>query len=113
MRDIVPPCDDAMFFTSGVRPSLFSSNQRPRAKWGVQVGDVAPGRAMIWSRSDRHARMIVEWSTTEAFRDAKRVLRSYAIEATNFTARIDTRDLPPGQQVFYRVYSRVLPTGKH
>ena len=49
---------------------------------------------MIWSRSDRSARMIVEWSTTEAFRDPRRVLGSHAIDATDFTACIDLRDLP-------------------
>src|SRR5690606_16701978 len=73
---------------------------------------VAPGRALIWSRSDRPARMIVEWSTTESFRDAKRVLGSHAIEATDFTARIDLRELPAGQHVFYRVYFQSLDDGK-
>src|SRR3712207_2096391 len=83
-------------------PSFSQANQRPRAEWGVQAGDVAAGRALIWSRSDRPARMIVEWSTTEAFRDPRKVLGSYAIDATDFTSRIDLRELPPGQQIFFR-----------
>lgn len=67
---------------------------------------------MIWSRSDRPARLIVEWSTTEAFRDPKRVLGSHAIEVTDFTARIDLRDLPSDQQIFYRVLFQSLADGK-
>src|SRR5215213_7484167 len=96
----------------GCAPLYSQSNQRPVAKWGTQVGDVAPGRAIIWSRSDRPARMIVEWSTTEAFRDPKRVLGSHAIEVTDLTARIDLRDLPAGQDVFYRVFFQSLSDGR-
>jgi alkaline phosphatase D len=93
--------------------ALFSqSNQRPQATWGAQIGDVAPGRALLWTRSDRPARMIVDWSTTQAFRDPKRVLGSHALDATDYTARIDVRDLPPGQQIFYRVYLQSLADGK-
>jgi alkaline phosphatase D len=93
-------------------PLYSQSNQRPQAKWGVQIGDVAPGRALIWSRSDRPARMIVEWSTTEAFRDVRLVLGSHALEATDFTARIDLRELPADQEIFYRVFLRSLADGK-
>ena len=96
----------------GCAPLYSQSNQRPQAKWGAQIGDVAPGRALIWSRSDRPARMIVEWATTESFRDPKRVLGSHAIEATDFTARIDLRDLPPSQHIFYRVHFESLQDGK-
>ena len=56
--------------------------------------------------------MIVDWSTTQAFRDPKRVLGSHAIEATDYTARIDLRDLPAGQHVFYRVFLQSLRTGR-
>ena len=67
---------------------------------------------MIWSRSDRPARMVVEWSTTESFRDPKRILGSHALEATGLTARIDLRDLPADQRVFYRVLFQSLADGK-
>jgi alkaline phosphatase D len=96
----------------GCAPLYSQSNQRPQAKWGTQIGDVSPGRALIWSRSDRPARMIVEWSTTESFRDPRRVLGSHAIEATGLTARIDLRDLPANQQIFYRVLFQSLADGK-
>src|SRR6478609_2272702 len=96
----------------GCAPLYSQSNQRPLAKWGAQIGDVAPGRALIWSRSDRPARMIVEWATTESFRDPKRLPGSHAIEATDLTARIDLRDLPSSQHIFYRAQFESLTDGK-
>lgn len=97
---------------AGCAPLYSQANQRPNPAWGAQIGDVAPGRAVIWSRSDRPARLIVEWATTESFRDPNRVLGSHALEATDFTARIDLRDLPAGQHVFYRVLFQSLADGK-
>lgn len=96
----------------GCAPLFSQSNQRPQATWGVQIGDVAPGRAVLWTRSDRPARMIVEWSTTEAFRDPRRVLGSHAIDATDYTARIDIGELPAGQQIFYRIFLQSLADGR-
>lgn len=85
-----------------------SDNMRPAVPFGVQSGDLTPGRAVIWSRADRSAQMIVEYSTTESFRNAKRVLGPAALEATDFTARVDLTGLPAGQRIFYRVTFRDL-----
>src|SRR5687767_12838410 len=76
---------------------------RPALAQGLASGDVGHDRAMIWSRCDRPAQMLVEWATTESFREPHRVLGPAAIEATDFTAKIDLRGLPPGQRIFYRV----------
>ncbi|MFN0088293.1 MAG: alkaline phosphatase D family protein [Blastocatellia bacterium] len=85
-------------------PAVIQSDKlRPGVPCGVQSGDPAAGRAVIWSRADRSARMIVEYSTTESFRNAKRVLGPAALEATDFTARVDLTGLPAGQRIFYRV----------
>ena len=70
---------------------------------GVAVGDAAAGRAVIWSRADRAARMFVEYSTTEGFRDVRRVPGPAALEPSDFTARTVLTDLPAGQRIFYRV----------
>ena len=75
---------------------------RPEPPYGVQSGDVAPGRAVIWSRSDRPARLHVEWSTAESFRIATRVEGPWALAETDLTARVDLAGLPPGADVFYR-----------
>lgn len=76
---------------------------RPRAEWGAATGDVTADRALLWSRADRTARMIVEWSTDEGMRNATRILGPHATEATDFTARVDLTGLPADAEIFYRV----------
>jgi alkaline phosphatase D len=76
---------------------------RPTAPFGAAVGDVTGDRAIVWSRSDRPARLFVEWSTRESFADARRVAGPAALEADGFTARLDLGGLPPGQRIVYRV----------
>ena len=76
---------------------------RPTAPYGAAVGDVTGERAIVWSRSDRPARLFVEWSTRESFRDARRVPGPAALEADGFTARVDLGGLPRGQRIAYRV----------
>jgi alkaline phosphatase D len=76
---------------------------RPRLEQGVASGDVLHDRAIVWSRCDRPARMIVEWDTNERFGDPRRLLGPSVIEATDFTGKCDLHELPAGQRVFYRV----------
>lgn len=78
-------------------------NARPLMPFGVASGDVTRDRAIIWSRSDRPARMMVEYATDSAFKDVRRIIGPAALESSDFTARVDLRDLPPDQQIFYRV----------
>jgi alkaline phosphatase D len=76
---------------------------RPGVPCGVASGDVADGQGIVWSRTDRPARMIVEYSTTASFADPRRIVGPAAMEATDFTARVNLIDLPPGQRISYRV----------
>jgi alkaline phosphatase D len=76
---------------------------RPQLLQGVQAGDFAADGATIWSRSDRPARMFVDYATTEGFADTQRIAGPLALEATDFTSRLRIRDVAPGQTVFYRV----------
>jgi alkaline phosphatase D len=82
---------------------ITSDNMRPSIPYGVASGDITGGNALIWSRSDRPARMIVEYDTTESFRKAQRVIGSDALYTTDYTARVNLGKLPAGQQIFYRV----------
>jgi alkaline phosphatase D len=75
----------------------------PVAPFGVSVGDAGAGRAIVWSCSDRAARMFVEYSTTEKFADMREVRGPAALDSSDFTARVVLDDLPAGQRVFYRV----------
>src|SRR3954451_21275409 len=83
---------------------LRAETSRPKAEQGVMVGDVSPSGAMIWSRADRPSRMVVEYSTTESFRDARKVPGPVAAEASDFTARIDLKNLPADQKMSCRVH---------
>jgi alkaline phosphatase D len=76
---------------------------RPALEQGVAAGDVLHDRAIVWSRCDRSARIMVEWDTSDRFRDPRRLLGPSVIEATDFTGKCDLRDLPAGQRIFYRV----------
>jgi alkaline phosphatase D len=82
---------------------LRQESARPAIAYGTASGDVTLSRAIVWSRTDRPARMVVEWATTESFQNARRIAGPTAREATGFTARADLTDLPRGQRIFYRV----------
>ena len=76
----------------------------PAMPGGVQVGDVTGTRAMIWSATDRPARMLVEVSRDERFSSPRLIEGPAALEDTRFTAKIDLGGLTPGEPVFYRVW---------
>jgi alkaline phosphatase D len=76
---------------------------RPEIPHGVQSGDAGQHSAVVWSATDRPARMAVEYATTERFVDARRVVGPAALPETGYTAQVVLTDLPAGQDVFYRV----------
>lgn len=76
---------------------------RPRARWGVQAGDVTTSSGLVWVRADRRARMLVETSATESFRAPRRWRGPIVGPDTDFTGRTALHGLPPGEQVHYRV----------
>ena len=87
----------------GQAPAITTSAAaRPSVGFGVTAGDVDVNRAIIWSRTDRAARLVVEYATTESFTNPNRVTGPAALEATDFTARVDLSELPAGQRIFYR-----------
>ncbi|MFD8379905.1 alkaline phosphatase D family protein [Streptomyces sp. NPDC059679] len=76
---------------------------RPSAQWGVQVGDVTTSSGLVWVRSDRPARMVVETSATESFAKARRWRGPVLGAGSDFTGTTALHGLPPGTQVHYRV----------
>lgn len=87
----------------GAAPAVISSDRlRPELPSGIQSGDVTSSRAVVWSRSDRPARLWVEWATNDRFSDARTVRGPAALEQGAFTAALDLRDLPAGEQIVYR-----------
>ena len=98
------PCGFNAFGTRAGAPAIVQSvSARPDTPQGVAAGDVSPGRAVIWSRTDRPARMIVEYSTTESFQNVLRRTGPAALETTDYTSRLVLTELPAGQRIFYRV----------
>ncbi|MFH8803257.1 alkaline phosphatase D family protein [Streptomyces sp. NPDC017936] len=86
----------------GAAPALALSG-RPGARWGVQTGDVTAHTGLVWVRSDRPARMIVETAATESFRGARRFAGPLLGTGTDFTGTTRLHGLPAGEQVHYRV----------
>jgi alkaline phosphatase D len=85
-------------------PSLaVGDGARPVVTDGVASSLAGEDAAVVWSRTDRPSRLVVEYATTEAFASARRVVGPAALEGTDFTARVFLTDLPLGQRIFYRV----------
>lgn len=75
-------------------PLRSRSRAKPSATWGVQVGDVTASSALVWVRSDRPARMVVETSATESFRRARTWHGPLVDARTDFTGTTPLYGLP-------------------
>lgn len=84
-------------------PPAILPGDRPTLPDGVASGDVTTDSAIVWSRTDRPARMVVEWSTSDRFTDIQRVVGPVTDAKSDFTSKIRLSRLPPGQRIFYRV----------
>ncbi len=91
-------------FAQGMAPAVITRDGvRPTLPCGVMTGDVTDRRAMLWSRADRPARMMVELATTGSMRNPLRIAGPAARAGSDCTARIDLTELAPGQTYSYRV----------
>lgn len=85
----------------------------PLMPQGIQIGDLTEDRAIIWSRADRPARMMIAYATDEKFKDAKMVRGPYALENTDYTARQDLIDLPRGSDIYIKVWFEDLTNARN
>ncbi len=90
------------------RPSLSYAPDRPQITHGIQSGDVSAdsgvaNSGVVWARADRPSRMRIEVATTDSFRDIKSAVFVDALPESDFTAKALIADLPPDQDIFYRV----------
>lgn len=92
-------------------PSLSRAQSRPMITHGVMSGDVAHDGAVIWSRADREAKMLVEWATTESMTDARAVPALAVGTPTDYTGKMALTGLPSDQDIFYRVTMADLADG--
>jgi alkaline phosphatase D len=89
--------------TKGAPAIVAAESERPQALQGLHLGDPSNGSVVVWSRSDRPARMLVEWSYDEQFHNAQQLVGPYALDTTDYTARQGLEGLEPGSDVFVRV----------
>jgi alkaline phosphatase D len=89
-----------------------SESARPSIPYGVASGEVTSDAALIWSRSNKPSRMLVEYAATESFTNARRVQGPAALAVSDFTARVELTNLPAGQEIFYRVLFQDLANTK-
>lgn len=84
-------------------PAVVTSDRlRPLMNSGIQIGDASADRAIVWARSDRTARLVVEWDRSERFASPRQVRGPWATEAGDFTARVDLSGLPAGERLYVR-----------
>ncbi len=82
---------------------LTGAEARTRIADGIASGDVTANSAVIWGRSNKSAKMLVEWSTTPTFDKAQRVAGPLVTARSGYTGQTILTGLPPGQEIFYRV----------
>ncbi|WP_417687748.1 alkaline phosphatase D family protein [Roseibium sp.] len=84
-------------------PALSRASSRPVVTHGLQSGDVDMNSGMIWARTDRPAKMLVEVDTTGSFETPTRLAPINALPDTDFAAKRLLENLPSDQEIFYRV----------
>lgn len=99
---VVPP--RALWTPAQGAPAIVPS-ERLRPQWpsGVQSGDPLTDRVVLWARTDRPARLHVEWDTTDRFRNVRRLQHAVAVESSAYTTHLDLTNLPAGQDIWYRL----------
>ncbi|MFB2593415.1 alkaline phosphatase [Paracoccus sp. p4-l81] len=84
-------------------PAILRAGSAPVFTHGVQSGDVDAASGMIWTRTDRPARIGIEIATTESFANARRLPPLTALPDSDFAAKTLLTDLPADQDIFYRL----------
>lgn len=88
----------------GLARPAFAIAGRPVITHGIQSGDITANSAVVWSRADRAARMMIEVAATEDFKNARLVRGPHALSSSDFTAKMVLNGLEGGQDVFYRIH---------
>src|SRR5258708_211976 len=83
-------------------PLVWSRRSSPQVTHGIQIGDPLADGAIVWARADRPSRLIVEYSSSEDFNGLRRVPGPIVTAASDFTGRLDLRNLQSGQTFFLR-----------
>jgi alkaline phosphatase D len=90
-------------FSGVAKPYLSRAADRPLITHGLQSGDISMDSGVVWARTDRPARMLVEASTTESFQTLRAAVGVDAPPETDFAAKALLEGLPARQDIFYRI----------
>jgi alkaline phosphatase D len=86
----------AITFLGGIsKPYLSRASDRPRITHGFQSGDVSVDSGVVWARTDRPARMLVEVSTSDSFVDVRDAVAVDVLPESDFTAGLRASLLGP------------------
>ena len=85
---------------------------RPNITSGVAAGDVDATSAMLWSRADRPARMLIELANNEQFRNRRQIQGPDVLDHSDFTGKVRLTALKPGERYFYRIRFQDLDDAK-
>ncbi len=83
--------------------NMAAAGERPLITHGVQTGDVELNRAVLWSRTDRPARMFVDIADRPDFKGAKRLRGPVARAKNDYTTQLKVQGLEPGKKLYYKV----------
>ena len=75
----------------------------PQLAQGIRVGDVLSDRAIVWSRANCSAKMIVKYSFYPDFKDSILIQGPLALKENDYTTHIDITGLPAGRDIFIQV----------
>ncbi len=100
----IAPAGLMRILAQGTAPGVVTRDAaRPQIPYGVMSGDITSGGCVVWSKTDRPARLIVDYGLDESLRNPKTLIGPAAMESSDFTARADLRGMPAGELVHYRV----------
>ncbi len=89
-------------------PAISRASSRPVFTHGVQSSDVDMSSGMIWTRTDRPARVMMEASTTESFANARALAPLHALPESDMAVKRLIEGLPADQDIFYRFTAQDL-----
>lgn len=89
------------FAPAFVRGAAGRGSGRPTAVSGSQIGDVRGDSAVLWSRTDREARMQVRWATDPGMANPTSTPWVHAIEDSDYTAKLLLDGLPANSRIYY------------
>ncbi len=93
---------------AGVPGIAVATRSRPVLTHGVQTGDVTTDGAILWTRADRPARMLVEVGYDEDFRRTRTIRGPLLTPDTGGTGKLRLDHFAPGRTVHYRVTAEDL-----